>query len=211
MWGTTPGQNRVAGADQAGAAAGGRQAGLQKTGAEWGPLGPPAHPTLRAPGPPPPAPAYPGGWETGSQRRPGPPDQVPSSHHHQGLQSLGARRAASPGFEAQMVGRPRPPAAQGSPPHCCPGCHHRRPLRGPPRAGGGSGARGFGWCPGAPGKRAAGRGWGSGPSLGSGCGAAWTCRGWGCGTWVPAAPGCCHPHPPSWCPSCLCCCWSAPR
>lgn len=183
---------------------------MQKIGPEWGHLGPPSCPTLRAPGPLPPAPADTGGSETGHWG-PGPLDQVPRNYHRQDLQSLGARQAASPGFEAQVAGRPRAQAAQGPPPHCFPGCHYRFPCQGPPRAGGGSEVRGFCWCHGVHGTRAEGRGRGSGPGLGCGYGASWTCQGWGCGTWVQATPGCCHPHPLSWPLSYLCCCWPAPR
>lgn len=48
----TPGQDRVAGVDKAGAAIGGRQAGSQKIGAEWEPPGPTYPPHLQGPKPP---------------------------------------------------------------------------------------------------------------------------------------------------------------
>lgn len=182
---------------------------LQKVGQSGSHLYPPAHPAFRAPGPLPPTSAGPGGWESGCLGS-GLPDQVPRSHHLQGLQSPGARQAASLGFEAQMVGRPRGQAAQRAPPHYCPGCLHHGPCWGPHRAGDGSGVRGSGWCLGVRGKRVSRPGQGSGPSPGCDCGAAWTCQDWGFGTWARAAPGCCHPHPPSWYLSCLCC-WPTPR
>lgn len=169
-------------------------------------LYPPAHPAFRAPGPLPPTSAVPEGWERDC-RGSGRPGQVPRSHHLQGLQSPGARQAANPGFEAQMVGGPRDQAARRAPPHYCPGCLHHCPCWGPHGAGNGFGVRGCGWCLGVHGRRAEGPGLGSGPSLGCGYGAAWTCQGWGFGTWVRAAPGCCHPHPPSWHLSCSSCYW----
>lgn len=175
-----------------------------------GHLGPSACPTLRAPGPLPPAPDDPEDWETGCWG-PGPPNQVPRSHHHQGLQSLGAKRAAGPGFEAQLVGRPRDQATQRAPLHYCPGCCHDCSCQEPPGTGGGSGVRGYGWHHGVHGMRAVGQDQGTWSVPGCGCGVAWTCQDWGCGIWVQGAPACCHPLPLSWCLSCLCCCWPTPR
>lgn len=206
----TPGQDRVAGMDTAGAAAEERQAGLWKIEAEWGHLGPSAHPILTALGPLPLVLAGPGDWEIGCQGQKS-PDQVPRSHHHQDLQSPGARLAIGPGFEAQLVGRPRGQEAQKAPPHYFPSCRYYCPYQGPPRAAGGSGVMGYGWYHGVHGMKAEGQDQGNGPGLDCGYGVSWTCQDWGCGTWVQAAPECCHPHPPSWCPRCLCCCWLTPR
>lgn len=110
-----------------------------------------------------------------------------------------------------MVGRPRDQTAQRAPPHYSPGCHHHCSCQGPPGAGGGSGVRGCGWHHGVHGMKAAGQGQGSGPGLGCGYGVSWTCQDWGYGTWVRAAPGYCHPPPPSWYLSDRCCCWPTPR
>lgn len=110
-----------------------------------------------------------------------------------------------------MAGRPRDQAAQRVPPHYFPGYCHHCSYWGPPGAGDGSGARGCGWYHGGHEMKAEGRGQGSGPGPGYGYGVAWTCQGWGCGTWVQAAPGCCHPRPLSWHSSCLCCCWPTLR
>lgn len=187
---------------------GGRQV-CRRLGQSESHLGPPSHPTFRDLGPLPPASVGLGGWETGCRWLEH-LDQVPRSCHLQDLRSPGARKVASPGFEAQMVGRPRSQAAQRSP-HYCSGCRHHCTCWGPRGPGCGSGVRGFGWCLGVHERWAAGQGLGSGPGPDCGYDAAWTCQGWGCGTWVRAAPGCCHPRPPSWHLYCLCCYWPTPR
>ena len=184
---------------------------MQKTEAEWGTPGPARPPHPQGPRPPSSSPCRPWGLgdrlpEEARASRSGPQQPPPPGS------TVSRRKAGSkPRLRGTDGGKAQAPGSPGGPSSLLPRLPPLPARRGLPGAGGGSGARGFGWCPGAPGTRAAGQGWGSEPGLGSCCGAAWTCRGWGCGTWVPAAPGCCHPHPPSWRPSCLCCCWSAPR
>lgn len=105
------------------------------------------------------------------------------------------------------MGRPRVQAAQRAPPHYYLGCHCCDPCQGLPEAAGDSGVRDYGCHHGVHGMRDGEQDSGSGLGLGFDYGVSWTCQGWGCGTWVPAAPECCHPPLLSWCLSCLCCCW----
>lgn len=126
----TPGQNRVAGADQAGAAAGGRQVGLQKTGAEWGPPGPAHPPHPQGPRPPSSSPCRPWGLgdrllEEARASRSGPQELPPPGS------TVSRRKAGSkPRLRGTDGGKAQAPGSPGGPSSLLPRLPPLLPLSG---------------------------------------------------------------------------------